>query len=921
MVQTKRIKSLKVVKAGSSPDIDSDFNTAHRADALQHVKDIYGADNVSSIGTFGTLLAKGAFKTMCTIYEIPFAQANKISDLIPDKVDGEDVTFAKMFDPTSPVYGATADFRAAISASNWEPIIKGAIGIEGKNKSTGAHACGYVISSKPLFETVPLLVRQKDGEVISQWTYPELESLGLIKMDFLGLDTVDLIQHTVENIMKNGKTPPNMMDIVHGPMDDPKTFALLQRGETIGTFQLASDGMQELLKRIKPTTIDDIIAATALYRPGPMGMNSHTRYADRKNGREKIDYVHPDFNGSELEDILKDTYSLVVYQEQIIRIANQIAGMTLQEGDDLRSAMGKKKIEKMAAMKPKFIDGGRAKGYSEEAMIVLWDTCAEFAKYGFNLSHSVAYGINAYQTAYLKANYPVEFMAALIAQNVNKRDKLLTFLQEARRMGLKVGSIDVNSSDIAVSPDYENSSEFDIVFGFAGASSISEENARIIVEERQKGGKFTSVQDMVNRCYSAGVQNSKIFENIAKAGGFDSFGVSRRAVVESVRDLIGMAKTKVSKGASLFDLMGASNAVESATVDLSSMPEYPYVEMLKHEASVVGLYLTSHPLSKAGPGLSKARTSTISSLLKSSRQTSATITVAVTEVEKKIMARGGRRIAVTLDDGTSYMRANISKTLVKMMDKGIAQDRVRKLYEDGQSSVPPEMEETVLNPEFAALSEVEKNSVYVMSVTFRPPRGEDQPYSAVVNSIEPLVLADNGTLPIRMRLLYNDNNKAKATQLARKLPQAIAKRNPGDYPIFLAYDHRNNLFKVSEEALYAAAIDEIRNGANNRTTSENPAKKSSGSNNLWGGAQPSAPAKGKKGSSNENARSWPPRIPQSVAQGNVEFSNTTELIKNATYVDTGFRAAKGKATELDIEKYLGVENYDFGVWDPSIIDE
>jgi DNA polymerase-3 subunit alpha len=442
---TKKITSLKVVRAGSSPDVDSDINTERRPETIQHVTEIYGNGNVASIGTFSTLAAKGAFKTMCTIYEIPYAQANKITELIPAGGEGGDITLSDMYDPTKDAYEAAADFRSATSGGEWEQIIEGAMGLEGKNKTTGVHPCGIVISSKPLLNTIPLQVRQDDGLVVTQWSYPELESLGLIKMDFLGLDTVDLIQHTVENIMKNGKTPPNMLEIIHGPMDDKKTFEILARGETIGLFQLASPGVQDLLKRIKPTSIDDIIATTALYRPGPMGVQSHIRYADRKNGKEEIDFIHSDFKGTAIEEILGNTYGLVVFQEQIIRIANQIAGMTLQEGDDLRSAMGKKKMAKMLSMKPKFIEGGKEKGYSAEAMEVLWSTCEEFAKYGFNLAHSVAYGINAYQTAFLKTHYPVEFMAALISQNVGNREKVLIFLQEARRMGLKVGSIDVNT--------------------------------------------------------------------------------------------------------------------------------------------------------------------------------------------------------------------------------------------------------------------------------------------------------------------------------------------------------------------------------------------------------------------------------------------------------------------------------------------
>lgn len=913
----KKITSLKVVRAGSSPDVDSDINTQRRPETIQHVTEVYGSQNVASIGTFSTLAAKGAFKTMCTIYEIPFAQANKITELIPSGGEGGDVTISDIYDPSSDVYDSAADFRSATAGAEWEKIIEGAKGLEGKNKTTGVHPCGIVISSQPLLNTIPLQVRQDDGLVVTQWSYPELESLGLIKMDFLGLDTVDLIQHTVENIMKNGKTPPNMLEIIHGPMDDKKTFEMLARGETIGLFQLASPGVQDLLKRIKPTSINDIIATTALYRPGPMGMQSHIRYADRKNGKEEVDFIHPDFKGSPIEELLGNTYGLVVFQEQIIRIANQVAGMTLQEGDDLRSAMGKKKMAKMLSMKPKFLEGGIAKGYSAEAMEMLWSTCEEFAKYGFNLAHSVAYGINAYQTAYLKTHYPVEFMAALISQNVGNREKVLIFLQEARRMGLKVGSIDVNTSAIKVSPDYSGDSDFDIVFGFSGASGVSKDNAKIIIDEREKNGPFTSVQDMINRCYPLGITNRKIYENIAKAGGFDRFGVSRRAVVENLTGLLAGAKTKESKGASIFDILGESSAIDSSSVDLTSMAEYPHVEKLKHEASVIGLYLTSHPLSKAGPGLSKARTATVASLMKSPVQTQATLTVAVTDVTKKIMRRGGKRITVTLDDGTGYITANISRDIVKGIDKKIAQTRLRKLYEDGETMVPEEMEELIMDSDVTPIEDIEQNSVYVVKLTYRPARGES-PYGAAVHSITPLALADDGSLPIRMRLLYTEANEGKARELARKLPGAIEKRNPGEFPIFVALASKDAPIEAENENVYKAAIEEIR-GVQKKSSATSSSRNDS---DLWGNAQ-AQKKKGKKPAVNSNARVWPPKAPQAQRRGFRPGATLDDwdFIEKLTYVDSGYRAAKTKKTELDIERYLGVESYDFGVFDPSILED
>lgn len=1195
---SKRIQSIKVIRPGSQPDVDSDFNTQAREQTINHVRELYGNDNVSAIGTFQTLAAKSSFKTMCTIYQVPFAQAQKISDLIPNGSEGVDVTLKDIYDPKSDIYNSASDFRNATAGENWIKIIEGARALEGRAKATSKHPCGIVISSQPLMNTVPLLT-QKDGVVATQWEYSDLESLGLIKMDFLGLDTVDLIQHTVETIAAVGKTPPNMLDLINGDMDDPKTFAMLAKGETIGTFQLASPGVQDLLKRIRPTSVHDIIATTALYRPGPMGMQSHIKYADRKNGKEAVDFIHPDFNGSALEEILGSTYGICVYQEQVVRIANQISGMTLQEGDDLRKAMGKKIISKMLSIKPKFISGGVANGFSEEAMELLWNTCEEFAKYGFNLcvsgntvvvdemkkelrirdlykswergeqevkimsmwedgeikphairrivstgkrftytvttetgrsieitkehrllttngygsildgklqigselivdeteygadsgireerlpkgtpnkrlkglrndpiwvqkfaesiakirasegekswkqvtqisdgrfcdsiveaaaaeyllarnvdfelhkivenlnsgsarvsnfycngiyfemdalcrgeqwfqdnkygavpfvyltpynfvdkideafstvhskngdkivsivksktkrnvydiemelegpsnfvankiishnSHSVAYGINAYQTAYLKANYPLEFMSTLISQNVNKKAKILTFLQEASRMGIKVGSVNVNISENRAVPDLTGNSGFDVIYGFAGLDSVSKDIADLIIQERNRNGEFTSVQDMIQRCYSIGVSNRKVYENIAKAGGFDTFGVSRRAVVENLPGLLSVAKTNESKGASLFDMFGESAAMDSSSIDLKNVPEYSHVEKLRLESDVVGLYLTGHPLGNAGPGLSKARTATVSTLFKAQQQTDATLTVAVTDIATKITRRG-KSMMLTMDDGTGYINANVSREIIKSIDKKNARSRVRKLYENGESEVPEDMEALAVAEDLSAMEDIQKNGVYVVNLTFRPSRDES-PYGARVNSIRPLYLSDDGSLPIRMRFLHDSDSKEKMLQLSRKLPKAIANRNPGKFPIYIAVAPKGSPSLNESNELYQAAIDEIRASAGR--SSEKKAEKSSSSNLLGSTASKKVVEK------NENKRVWPPKLSVS---SHISTGFTESVVDGLVYEHSGFFAAKTKQTELDIEKYLGNENYDFGVLNSDI---
>jgi DNA polymerase-3 subunit alpha len=928
-VTQKRIAHIEIIKPGSNPDVDSDFNTEVREYALDHVKEIHGEDNIANITTFSTLAAKGAFKAMCTIYQIPFAQAAKIAATIPPPIEGVECTIADIFDPFSDRFGEGAEFRSSTSGSEWAKIIEGAKNIEGRNKNTGVHPCGIIMSSKPLSSVIPLQVRQDDGRVVTQWTYTECEDLGLIKMDFLGLDTVDLIQHSVGYIQRSGKKVPNMVELIHGAMDDKKTFEMLQRGETIGVFQLSSPGVQDLLKRMIADKFEDIVATTALYRPGPMGQLSHIRYADRKTGREETDYIHEDFKGSALEEILGDTYGAVVYQEQIIKIASDIAGMTLQEGDDLRKAMGKKNIPKMTQMKPKFFVGAEANGFSEEAIKRLWDTIAEFAKYGFNKSHSVAYAMNAYQAAYLKANYPVEFMAALISQNVGVKEKILAYLQEARRMGLKVGTVDINISDIKVAPDFKGESNFDIVYGISGINGVSTDVAKIIVDEREKSGQYKSVQDLINRCLPLGISNKKVYENLALGGAFDAMGVTRRAVVENLVSMINEAKTKKARGSSLFDMFGGVEEI-SGTVELIDAPEYPFVEKLKKEADVIGLYLTDHPLSKVGPGLSKMRSTTIAKLFKSQHTSTVTIAGSITEITKKIRKQGGKSIAVTIDDGTGYVMAHLGREIVKGIDKLSSQDKLRKLYVDGDNLVSDDIRSIVADKAFTAIDDIEKNSVYIMTLTFRPGRG-DSPYNAKVNSIKPLKLADNGSLPIRIRFQANDENEEQVKRLYSILPKNLAAKIPGDYPIHIAYykDLGKAAASVENESIFLDAIHQMDLDVENKVDLKAVALSEvvDESTVTLTGDRAVRKSKKKVVKKVDNLRAWPPPaindpvVAKTLRTTQAQIDKTVEQIESIVYKDTGLTAAKTQKLEQAIEKFVGVESYDFGIFNPGVLEE
>lgn len=888
-MKTKRIVSIEVVKAGSNPDVDSDIRTDVRDAAIEHVGEVHGHDNVANIITFTTLAAKGAFKNLCTIYDVPFAAATKISNLVPPPVEGVDLKLKDIFDSKHDRYSEGKDFRDAVSTEEWKQVLTGAQAVEDRIKAYGVHACGIIMSSKPLQDTIPLWVRSSDHRVVTQWTYGECESLGLIKFDLLGLDTVDIIQHAVEYVAKNKKTPPNMLDLLHGAMDDRLTYErIFSTGNTVGIFQFGTDLVTNYCKKMKPESFEDLAATTALCRPGPMGMSSHYTYAARKNGLEAVTPLHPAFRGSALDEILGSTYGLCVYQEQIMKIANQIAGFTLQEGDDLRSAMGKKKIEKMAAMKPAFIAGGMARGFPEDAMELLWDTIAEFAKYGFNRSHSVAYAMNAYSAAYLKTHYPVEFMAALLAQNSGKKDKLLMFLPEARRMGLKVGATDINSSDVRVSPDFTGRSFFDILFGLSGVDAVSTEVARIIVEEREAHGPYTSVKNLIDRCSPLGVTNKKVYENLTLAGAFDCFSHPRRTIVENLPALLGEAKTKASMGANLFDMFGEEEEHDSMALDLTQGEDYAFVDKLKLEAGVLGLYLTAHPLERAGQGLAQARVVKLDKLMKAQKPVTVTVVGALTEIKEKRARKGGKSVSVIIDDGSGYLTAALSREVVKGLDKWKAQKRIEKFYTSGETSalapvVKVNLAEAV-DEEFTAVPELEKNNLYLMSITFRPERGEN-PYGARVNAIRPFTLAHGGELPLRIRMKTAAKADPKAAEAKlMKFAEGLAKKFPGTYPLHVAV--------VTPAALKREEAEEKWFTDLAREITSRPAK-----------------AEGVKKTKDDECL-----LPARGRDLTGADMTEEELAESIEYIDTGLRVDKAAPVEEFLSSKFGAERVDYGVF-------
>jgi DNA polymerase III alpha subunit/intein/homing endonuclease len=575
----------------SPPDIDMDFDDVGRARVIEYVTEKYGSDKVAQIVTFGRIKAKNAIKDVIRILDEPYALGDVLTKQLPPDVAGKAVKLYEVFDRNHSRYHEGENFREAAAKLDNQTIIPSALGLEGRMRSTGVHAAGVIISSKNLVETIPIFTRPKDGLTITAFDYPTCESLGLLKFDFLGIRNLTIVAKAVEHVKRIHGITLNAVDIVNGPMDDKKTYELFQRGDTLGIFQLDSAGMRSLLKIFNPTEIGDISAILALYRPGPMGMNSHIAYADRKNGRAPVTSPHPELDEL-FNTVMGDTFGICTYQEQLMKAAQVVAGYTLAQADNLRRAMGKKKKEVLDKEYVPFSEGMTKNGYSKEAIQALWDIFVPFAEYGFNKSHSAGYALLSYVTAYLKANYPAEYMSALLSCTMTDKDKTATYLEECRRMGIKVSSPHVSKSLI----EYTPVSEKEILVGMEAIRGVGYEVAKGIMEAAQEE-EFESLTDFMTRVPSHALSKG-VIEGLIDAGGFDSFGYNRRSLGNCLPDLAkNFSKLKKTEEKGQFDLFSEVEEVSVPEISIPILPEYPKKEKLARERHTLGLYVSDHPLS------------------------------------------------------------------------------------------------------------------------------------------------------------------------------------------------------------------------------------------------------------------------------------------------------------------------------------
>jgi len=577
----------------SMPDIDIDFDDRRRGEMVRYASEKWGSDRVAQVITFGTIKTKAALKDSARVHygQPGFAIADRITKALPPPIMAKDISVAGITDPNHERYKEAAEVRALIDTDpDVRTIYETARGLEGLVRNAGVHACAVIMSSEPLIDAIPMWKRAQDGAIITGWDYPSCEAIGLLKMDFLGLRNLTVIGDALENIKANRGID---LDLDHLSLDDPKTYELLARGDTLGVFQLDGSAMRDLLKLMRPTGFEDIVAVLALYRPGPMGVDAHTDYAKRKNGLQEIKPIHPELE-EPLRDILSETYGLIVYQEQIMHIAQKVAGYSLGQADLLRRAMGKKKKEILDEAYGGFADGMKQNGFSQAAITALWDTVLPFAGYAFNKSHAAGYGLVSFWTAYLKANYPAEYMAGLLTSVGDDKDKAAIYLADCRRLGITVLPPDVNES-------VHNFASVgkDIRYGLGGVRNVGANVVQSIIAGRTDKGKYTDFSDYLSKIDITAC-NKRVTESLVKAGAFDSLGHARKGLflvhADAVDSVLG---TKKAEAMGQFDLFGGGDAGDAGDAAFTiKVPddEWDDKHKLALEREMLGLYVSGHPL-------------------------------------------------------------------------------------------------------------------------------------------------------------------------------------------------------------------------------------------------------------------------------------------------------------------------------------
>jgi DNA polymerase-3 subunit alpha len=757
----------------SMPDIDMDFDSRYRDEMIRYAAERYGRDHVAQIITFGTIKARNAVRDAARVLGFPYGLGDKIAKAMPPLVMGRDTPLKYCFeqsDKYSDGYKAAGDLRAMYDTDpDVRRVVDVAKGLEGLKRSDGIHAAAVVITKEPLTTYLPVQRKPESGQdpalapVVTQYEMHGVEELGLLKMDFLGLRNLDVITDTEAMVRASGHLDFNIDKV---PLDDQATFALLSRGNTIGVFQLESPPMRQLLKALAPNSFEDVSAVLALYRPGPMSVNMHYDYADRKNNRKPVEYFHPD-----AEAVLGDTFGLMIYQESVMRVAQKFAGYSLAEADNLRKACGKKIRELMAKERNAFEVGCERTGYGRDLGVQLFDVIEKFADYAFNKSHTFGYGLITYQTAYLKTHHPVEYMACLLSSVKSNLDKAAVYLSDARSMGIKVLTPDINRSVTdfaALTPDQlppgvtlPLSSPGAITFGLSAVRNVGEGLVAQLLEDRNANGTYVSFFDFAERVPEP-VLNKRTIESLIKAGAFDSLGHPRQGLLASFEQIIDTTLVRRrERDQGVMSLFGDwSEDPTVATFD--ERIEIPEIEFdksdrLRHEKEMLGLYVSDHPLFGVEAALKRRVEHPLADL--ESMEDGARVVVGgvITNLARKYTRKGDQMAVFVLED----LAASIEVTL---FPRTLA-EQGHKLQED-----------------------------LIVAITARLDRRDESRFGLIAHEITVLNDLSDGSAPsLRLRLPSTSLDEERIDRLKR-----ILREHPGDSQVHIDIGH-GKVLRLSDE--------------------------------------------------------------------------------------------------------------------------
>ncbi|HPS20708.1 MAG TPA: DNA polymerase III subunit alpha [Candidatus Omnitrophota bacterium] len=719
----------------SMPDIDIDFCFERRSEIIDYVISKYSKENVAQIITFGTMMAKGVIRDVGRVMGLAYEEVDKIAKLVPtdlgitlDEALEKEPELKKIYD-TDPVIKELIDVSKRL---------------EGLNRHASTHAAGIVISDKPLHERIPLY-KTADGQISTGFTMSSLEKIGMLKMDFLGLKTLTVIDQAVKIVKRTRSVD---LDFSKIPLDDEKTFGLFWKGETTGVFQLESSGMKDLLRKIHPDSFEDLISILALYRPGPLGSGMVEEFIKRKSGELVFTYEHP-----ALEPILKETYGVIIYQEQVMKIVSALAGFSMAEADNVRKVMSKKKPEAMAKIKTQFMEGSAKNNVDPAVAAKIFDQIEYFAGYGFNKSHSTAYAVVSYRTAYLKANYPIEFMTALLASEKNNTDKVSEYIGESIRMGIEILPPDIN----------ESFKDFTVVgtgirFGLVAVKNVGEGAVESIIDARKKSGKFTSIYDFAEKVDTRTV-NKKVIESLIKCGAFDLTKIFRSqgmAVLDKVLELAQKVQKDRFKGQlSFFDEGQAIENFKGSFHDIPEIPEWNESELLASEKEMLGFYISKHPLAKYEKILNSYSTCKISELSGLSDGQKVLIGGLINKVRITVTRKKGEKMAIVrLEDLDNFVEVLVFPRAYQKCADLVLEDAL--VYIDGTINLR-ESDPKIIAEDIIPLEKVKELFTKSVVIKLMTTGLEEK----LMSRIKHIIKSHKGNIPVFVDLLSSEGRKVR----------------------------------------------------------------------------------------------------------------------------------------------------------------